>query len=342
VISLLFSRLTEEDRIRILELRTRGFSSYRKRKGSQYAALWFEDDFIGKEKVRAMSVVLRTGGCSWSMKSNCSMCGYFVDSDEISSVVHQVEEALHNQGNELMIKLYTSGSFLDPQEISPTEQQKIIGILSERYDHVLIESRPEFINRTLLEDYRSTISMEVAVGLESATDEVLLHSINKGFTYHDYLESAEVLHSLDIPLRTYLLLKPPFMTEGAAIRDTKESIRAVEELSATISINPMNVQRNTLVEDMFRKGGYNPPYLWSLLEVLKTGSSSRLISSPSGGGTPRGIHNCGRCDKEILKKIGHFSTTQDPGDLAHSCECRGEWEDLLLLEDTVSASVRIK
>ncbi|MCK4615023.1 MAG: archaeosine biosynthesis radical SAM protein RaSEA, partial [Thermoplasmata archaeon] len=208
------------------------------------------------------------------------------------------------------------------------------------FDRVLIESRPEFVKEEILRELNKNMNLEVAIGLESASDEVLMHSVNKGFRFADYERAAKVLNSLRIPLRTYLLLKPPFMSEAWAIRDAVASIRAAEKYSETISINPLNIQSFTLVEHLYRKGDYHPPFLWSLLEVLKTESRARLISAPSGGGTRRGVHNCGRCDASILKRVKEFSLTQDKALLEYECDCKEEWKDLLVLEDAVQASLR--
>jgi len=339
---MLFRHLTPEDKALIQSLRSRGFGTHRQRKG--YAALWRERDVIHEEIVDALALVLRTPGCRWSKTGNCSMCGYFVDSGQNTPPLKQMESALKGRRNERMLKIYTSGSFLDTGEVPAEVQEKIIAMASSYFDRILIESRPEFVTEETLIPLREragNTGLEVAVGLESADDEVLLHSINKGFRFRDFVRAAEVLRSLRIPLRTYLLLKPLFMSEAGAVRDAISSIRAAEPYSETISINPMNIQNFTLVEHYYRKGEYRPPYLWSVLEVLKTESCARLISSPSGGGTRRGAHNCGRCDAAILKRIEDFSLTGDRSLLEYECECREEWKDILYLEDAVQSSLRM-
>ena len=341
---MLFRHLTSEDRALIQSLRSRGFGTHRQRKG--YAALWRERDVIHGKIVDALALVLRTPGCRWSKTGNCSMCGYFVDSGQNTPLLKQVESALKGRRNERMLKIYTSGSFLDSGEVPADAQKGIIAVSSTHFDRILIESRPEFVTEERLTPLIEAAQaggaeVEVALGLESASDEVLLHSINKGFRFRDFVRAAEVLRSLNVPVRTYLLLKPLFMSEAEAIRDAVFSIRAAEPYSETISINPMNIQNFTLVEHYYRKGEYRPPYLWSVLEVLKTESTARLISSPSGGGTKRGAHNCGRCDSAVLKQIEEFSLTQDPSLLNYECECREEWKDILYLEDAIQSSLRM-
>jgi len=338
VITVLYHHLTPEERGLILELRKRGtFSSAANRDRSRDRAVpvWSEEDLVDGKVVKTISTVLRTTGCSWGLKSNCSMCGYFTDSRNSVDILEQFRSVIDRTEDQGFLKIYTSGSFLDPVEVPPDIQKEVLEMAAERFDRVLIESRPEFILPDRLRILQDIVDLEIAIGLESANDEVLVHSLNKGFAYSDFRKAAEVLIKHEIPLRTYLILKPPFMTEGDAIRDGVASIRAVEDVSACISVNPMNIQRFTLVEHLFNRGAYHPPSIWSLIEVLRTETATRLMSSPSGGGTRRGVHNCGKCDKPLLEKIRTFSLSQKNSDLDHQCACRAEWEDRVLLEDAI-------
>ena len=54
----------------------------------------------------------------------------------------------------------------------------------------------------------------------------------------------------------------------------------------------------------------------------------------SGGGSIRGAHNCGSCDKKFLDSISKFSLSQDTKDLKNlDCECREKWLDQLNIEE---------
>jgi radical SAM enzyme (TIGR01210 family) len=110
-------------------------------------------------------------------------------------------------------------------------------------------------------------------------------------------------------------------------------------------VNPVNVQRDTVVDMLWRRGNYRPPWLWSLLEVLrrgKEGTTTRVMSSPSGGGTARGVHNCDRCDRKILDAVQRFSFSQDIDDLVVAeCGCRQEWVAQMDLQDTMGTTVDI-
>jgi radical SAM enzyme (TIGR01210 family) len=242
---------------------------------------------------------------------------------------------------EPMVKIYTSGSFLDEREI-PTEMRLEIMEAFPQAQKIIFETRPEFVTDETLASLPKE-KVLVALGLESADDEVLRRSIRKGFTVADYVMAAETLRRHSIPVRTYLLLKPPFMTEARAIRDTTASIDFARQYSESISINPVNVQSGTIIEDMWRRGDYRSPWIWSLVEVLKAGwrqGGPRLFSSPSGAGTMRGVHNCVNCDRKVLDAVQRFSFEQDPKYLEGlECGCKDEWKMLLRVQDVMATTV---
>lgn len=144
-----------------------------------------------------------------------------------------------------------------------------------------------------------------------------------------------MIKSAGLSVRTYLLLKPLYMTESAAIEDAVESARFADEFSDEISINPLNVQFGTQVERMWKRGEFRSPWIWSLTEVLKRLSGTvkaRLMSSPSGGGSQRGVHNCGECDKTVLDAVEKFSFSQNPKDLDVKCKCIADWKGYMSAE----------
>jgi radical SAM enzyme (TIGR01210 family) len=308
-------------------------------------AVWKEEDVVDGRKEKALVAIFRTRGCRWSRKGGCSMCGYNVESiegigtDEISA---QLQAIMERYEGERMVKLYTSGSFLDPDEIPLEVRDRILGSF-DGAKRVLFESRPEFVTSETLKDLPDHST--VALGLESASDTVLRCSVRKGFGVKDYVRAADVVRDRGLPVRTYLLLKSMYMTERAAIEDTKASVLFAAPRSESISVNPLNVQKETMVEGLWRRGDYRPPWIWSLFEVLRLRSELsdvRLFSSPSGAGTQRGVHNCPSCDRRLLDALERFNFEQDVSLLeGHDCQCRREWASLLRLEDALRSTVDV-
>jgi radical SAM enzyme (TIGR01210 family) len=304
----------------------------------RYVSQWVEKDLLDGKEEDAFVMILRTSGCGWAQSSGCSMCGYIYDaaSGDVKEedLLFQFESAMSKYNGEKIVKIFTSGSFLDDDEVPITVQNKILGNLSEKAQNIIIESRPEFMKPERLKDRKN---LEVALGLESASDFVLEHAINKGFRFQDYKNAVKTLKENDVKVKTYLLIKPPFLSEKDAITDAVKSAEMITKYSPTISFNPVNIQKYTLVERLWRRGEFRPPWLWSVVEVLKQTAyleNVRLMSSPTAGGTKRGAHNCGVCDLKVLKAIEGFSLTQDPKYLEEpDCGCKKIWKDILATEN---------
>ncbi len=294
---------------------------------------WGEKDRLKGEIVDSFVIIIRTPGCKWAKISGCSMCGYYNDtSPNITEedLMVQIAEAKKKYRGEKLVKIYTSGSFLDDKEVPERVQRKMLDEFSGA-ERVIVETRPEFIRERKLEMLKEYGNVMVALGLESANDETLLFRINKGFLVRHYVAAAEKLMENKIPIKSYVLLKPPFMTEAEAIVEAIDTIKFASKYSETISLNPMNIQRNTLVEYLWSRGEYRAPWLWSVVEVLKrTYGMGEIISYPTAGGTRRGAHNCGKCDEKVLKGIYEFSWHQDISYLEDlNCKCREKWEKIV-------------
>jgi len=128
-------------------------------------------------------------------------------------------------------------------------------------------------------------------------------------------------------VKTYLLVKPPFLTEAEAIEDAVRSGHDADPVSDTISFNPVNIQSRTIVDRLFHRGEYRPPWLWSVVEVLQRTKDlkAHVKSHPTAGGRVRGAHNCGTCDRSVVDAIEEFSLglRTDFADLA--CACQDVW-----------------
>ena len=310
------------------------------------AAYWSEDDrFLGKPG-KAFVAILRTSGCTWNKRSGCTMCGYFNDSvdggvDE-ESLNSQLDFLLSKYNNEAIIKIFTSGSFLDDKEITPRIQFNLLKAFANKKSvrKISIESRPEFIKRDRIKDLVEIVGdkkLEVSIGLESANDDILRYSINKGISFKNYLKAAFMLREEDTLIKTYILIKPPFLGEYDSIEDSIKTVRKVKDVTDTISINPVSIHKNTLVEYLWNRGEYRAPWLWSVVYILKKSKEIApnldIKCDVTGGGRRRGAHNCGKCDRAVLDAIHRFSIEQDVSILDNlNCKCREIWRRYVDIE----------
>lgn len=306
---------------------------------AELISCWREDDVVDGEPIDALTIIFRTTGCTWSNHMGCSMCGYFADTDQAvtgDDILDQFEAAMEQWDGEPLVKIYTSGSWVDRAEIPPDTARTILSELEGRAERVIVESLPGYINDEAVETLSHHPDVHVAMGLESASDLVLTHSVTKPITFEAFERAASRLDDAGIGVKAYVLLKPPFLSEGEAIRDTVRSVEKAAPHAETISINPVNVQRHTLVERLWHRDQYRPPWLWSIAEALeRTADVDAWVKShPVGAGKPRGPRNCGECDVAVERAIEDFSLRQDPAVLSEpGCACREAWRDAVEVGD---------
>ena len=313
------------------------------------AASWTGTDLVNGVQTQILTVIFKSAGCRWGKAGGCTMCGYVYDCasepPSLEDYRAQLAKAMRKaeKFSELMVKIFTSGSFLDEHEVLPEARDEILKTLADdpRVIKVLVETRPNYVTE---ENVQACISIlkdkpfELAFGLETSSDKIRRDSINKGFTFQDFVRAAEIAKKYGVTIKAYLMLKPLFLSEKQAMEDIIRSIDDAAPYADTISINLCNVQKGTLVETLWEKGQYRPPWLWSIIEILQKAKTAHpdlpLMSDPVGAGSKRGPHNCKICSSEVADSLRTFSITQNPTDLSTTdCGCKELWKKVLELED---------
>lgn len=304
---------------------------------------WTEAEALHGEEVRAFVLILKTRGCYWADLKGCSMCGYAKDtlgrSATPGELAQQLADAVDRYRGEPYVKVYTSGSFLDDREVDPESRRTILGAFAGKARRFLFETLPEFPTPETLTPLAEVFpgEIEVALGLESANPDVLARLINKGSSPQEYFDAGDRVRAAGMKAKAYLLLKPPYLGEGESIADVVASVEAAREHFDTMSINPVHIQNGTVVEWLYHRRRYRPPWLWSVVDAMVQGAerrgASRLVSFPTAGGLARGPHNCGKCDRAVLAAIQRASLSQEFARLKDlDCACRSNWETVRSLE----------
>jgi hypothetical protein len=320
------------------EIRARNDASHDPREPTR---VWLDEDNTPDGVYDSLTIILNTGGCRWARAGGCTMCGYVAESVEGGSVPHedllaQLESALDHEADHAdepagQVKIYTSGSFLDEREV-PAETRRAVAETFADRDRMVVESLPDFVAAEKIADFTDRgLATDVAVGLETATDRVRQDCVNKYFDFAAFEAAAGAAADAGAGVKAYLLMKPPFLSEAEAIADMERSVRRCAGVTGchTVSMNPCNVQRYTMVEELFHGDGYRPPWLWSVCEVLEATADEDVlvVSDPVGHGSDRGPHNCGECDDRVQRAIKDFDLRQEPAVFDQvSCECERTWE----------------
>ena len=305
---------------------------------------WTSEDNVAGKKGIALYVILPTIGCyRYRIGKACYMCSYPAEAPKVpwsqEKLVEYFKKALkkiENKKGPIAVRIFTSGSFFDEGELKSETRKRIFSTLAEmdNVEEIVVESRSELVRSDAIKELVEIIGgkyFEIAIGLETANDDVVDVSINKGNTFGEFIRASKIIRDAGANVKTYLLFKPIFLSERDAIEDVKESIKKAAPYTDTFSINVTNIQKGTTYERLWEKGEYRTPWLWSVVEILEWAKENfpekRILSDPVGAGSKRGPHNCGECDKGVAKAIREFSNTQNPEFLKKvKHECLKKWE----------------
>src|SRR5688572_27885207 len=162
---------------------------------TDYIKCWSEEDVIDSRACRALVVILKTRGCTWALAGGCTMCGYANESawSKVSEeqLIAQFERAWTKYAGEELVKIYTSGSFLDRFEVMPGAQKRILEIVGKKPLKVAFESLPGFVQDDTFQPFEGINNkLEVGIGVESANIVVLRDSVNKGHGFETFPRAA--------------------------------------------------------------------------------------------------------------------------------------------------------
>ncbi len=198
------------------------------------------------EIVRVATIFLTNRECPW----RCLMCDLWrntlSESVPPGAIPEQIDFALRQLGEARQIKLYNAGSFFDPRAIPPEDSPAIAERVRD-FERVIVECHPALVGDSALH-FREMLSgkLEVAMGLETVEPGVL-EKLNKRMTTASFAKAAAFLRARDIALRVFVLVKPPFLDELAALEWAKRSVDFAFDCGAgVVSLIPVRAGNGAL------------------------------------------------------------------------------------------------
>ncbi len=308
----------------------------------------------GKPGQRLMTVY-RTVGCEYDKRGNgCTMCDFaFYASPKVRE---KNIKAQHNQSLETLnnmdfihFDLLTLGNFYNDREISPLLRKLLLKSIAtvNCVKRVLTEARRQYVTVEKLAEAKSYLRkdqiLEYALGYETVNPDLRNRVLRKGTPEEHLDESLEMCRDAGVDFVSYVLIKPHTLSEAEGIKEAVNTaihvlVKAKHYgVNARIAFEPVFVTRGKIIEELWEKGEYKPPKLWSVAEVLiKT--AERLGMENTQGKLFVGLSdenlsgdrmtsNCGSCDDEVRREIQAFNGHQDVSrlrELYH--ECKNEWK----------------
>lgn len=316
--------------------------------------------YVNGSPVKRLVVTLRGPGCGWVTRGGgCVMCGHHAGTTR--GVVPSPEEYLAQFRTEIgryscdgveIISIYNSGSVLNPDEIPPDVLEHILcDIRSLPSIHkVVLETRAEYVTGERVRRLRDVLGpgkiISIAIGLETSDDERRAFCLNKGCTLGEIARAVEAARGL-AEIQLYILLGLPFLTEGEAVDDAIRSIRRAHDIGAgEIHIEPLTIQKFTLLEKLYRSGLYRLPSLYSIYEVLRAVVPeiqpyvSPFLHMPLPEVIPRGCPSC--TDRLIDGLLKGYNISRDRESLEYpSCECMAAWRKRMEERDSRPLTERV-
>ncbi len=309
---------------------------------------------IDGEPGHRLMIIFAAPGCAWARDyggcTNCSFAQTFGVGVPVSQAEYeaQLHAALQRRPphalGPLAIDLYVSGSFCNPDEVPEPAQESLVrlaaGVVGVR--RLVIETRPEYVTAARLERVARAaggVPLEVAVGLESADRIIRERRVHKGFTWPQFAAAVQLIAAHRLELGVHILLKPLDTTEREAVDDAVRSAEQVFTLAAEqrvatrVSLQPCFVAPQSALEQRFLAGEYTPPWLWSVVEVVRRLAGRGRLTvglSDEGMGPQRRAFNCDTCSAGVLAALAAFNASGEVAPLtALDCACRAEWRAAL-------------
>ena len=144
-------------------------------------------------------------------------------------------------------------------------------LIDERIIGLAVGTRPDCINEDiakLLSSYLDKYYVCVELGLQTENDEIGKR-INRGYSTKQFIEAVKILNKHKIDVVVHIMVGLP----GETKQDIINTVKIINELNVQgIKIHNTYVVKNTVLEQMYINGEYEPieldEYIETLIEII--------------------------------------------------------------------------
>ena len=301
--------------------------------------------FNGKIRKRKR-IVLLSPGCSIATCTMCPLPNEAIDPKckriTVDDMITQVKNAFakHKKSTYEVVTIYTNSNFFVDDDIPSSVREYIYEeVAKSPAKYLVVESLPQFITEKEIKHIKKTLGkkkLSVAIGLQSSNDMVRELAINSTCTKKGFEKTVKLLTKYGYYSQVFLMIKPPFLLEKEAIKDTVNSIKYLTKFNIKDPILcATRVAPDTLVNLLYKKQLFTSPYLWTIVEILKQAKKLSPKSKPrvavgelhpedNPGSTCTSNHHT--CDKKIIKSIEKYNKDHKISELNKiKCSCLDEY-----------------
>lgn len=317
-----------------------------------------KDANIKGSPVKTLTITLTPTGCTWASRGGCTMCGEYEGSTKSNTIspefhIAQFASAVSKyvaEHNPAWIRIYQEGNYTNNNEIENSAQLTILRLASliGGIQRITIESMAKYLTQETVTKLGGALArnveLEVGMGFEGENDVVRNVCVNKGESMRDFRKAVGLLKKMGIRSLAYVLLKPPFLSEGEAIEEAITTIQVAHEIGFdAISLEPASIHRYTLLHALKLEGLYQVPWLWSVVKVAQSAHNVRDFRIGGVGFYPRpiniahnrhpsGIDGCNEVLWTTIKEYGKSRRLAIFEGL--DCACKKEWEETCRIPNT--------
>lgn len=304
----------------------------------------------------------QTAGCSYDRSGTCTMCDYGQASPRSADdMVAAARAGLQHvdPDPECTVLLSPPGSMFDETEVPPEARRQILQLLADHpCQGALCESRAETITPEVAAEFASILSAKlfkgVEIGLETHDPWVSKYCVNKRMPTGAFERAIRVLRQHDLFSIANVIIGLPFLTERESIEHMLATVAwARAQGTNRCVLFPMHAKPWTLVDWLWRHQLYEPPSLWSIVEVVRrlgreaakdvTVSWYKTYEEESADGQSVKAYQvtpgcepttCPRCLPEAMRLMEAFrGDNRDFGSILRlhdmQCSCKDAWQERL-------------
>lgn len=270
------------------------------------------------------------------------MCDYQIAAPmKGASIVANVREILEANPRHEALFVAPLGSMFDPREIPADATDEILRLCSSvQFKLFGTETRMEFLSRETMITFAKHFAgknVRINIGLESTDRWVLANSIGKSLPIEELGATADLLHEFNTELAANILVGSPWLTPAEIIETTLASIRHAIACGVDLCVLfPTNVRRWTVQYWLWENSYFNPPSLWTLVEIImclepeivKKVALSYFDKKPNDS-IIQCPSTCEQCQADVIAALWSFAATGQRDQLQAvinaGCACRQQW-----------------
>ena len=243
--------------------------------------------------------------------------------------------SMYDPGRFQILGLYNAGNLLNESEMPFDALEKICLLISQNphIKRISIESKPEYIDAEKLRRISAILQgkeIEIGMGLETLNAKVRDLCINKPYSRRLLEKKVDLMFSLGIIPKAYLLLKPPFLTEKEAIDDFLSSYQQLHQMGIhRIDCETMTIEDHTLVHLLWQKNLYRTPWLWTIIYLLEQLKESKIYFTPFRYivNSLAIAKNCEQCSQLVKNSIFNYQEGKLSLEelVKLDCSCKADW-----------------